>query len=68
MIDVQRPQAQGRLVQARERCQQRGGVHPAAEGDTHRQVRELRQELRQAGAEKSGAELAAFAARRAGHG
>jgi hypothetical protein len=31
-------------------------------------VRELRQELRQAGAEKSGAELAAFAARRAGHG
>ena len=62
MIDVQRPQAQCRLVQARERCQQRGGVHPAAEGDTHRQVRELRQELRQAGAERSGAELARSAA------
>jgi hypothetical protein len=68
MIDVQRAQLQGGLVQARKRCQERGGVHPAAEGDTHPQVRELRQQLRQAGAEKGGAELADFAARRAGHG
>jgi hypothetical protein len=68
VIDVQGAQLERRTRQLRERREERGGVHPAAEGDACLDAGEAGQEPPELGAERARAERPLAVAPGARHG